>query len=106
MTGSSMNFTTLQTKFHRIGARLRAGDLGIQTFEKGVAILNVVKDDDGQESSTSPSTARTHPKSRPSTCSPATGTCTRNGEGDKRMFLCGQQPQGIGRGSLGHFSSY
>jgi hypothetical protein len=98
MTGSGMNFTALQTKFHRIGARLRAGDLGIQTFEKGVVILNVLKDDKGEEvlhvsfdpqDAPEISVLDVQPRDRHLLL------MTRNAEGEKRKFLCGFDERGF-----------
>jgi hypothetical protein len=92
MTGSGMDFTALQKKFHRIGARLRAGDLGTQTFEKGTAVLNVLKDDDGGEvfhvffdpqDAPGISVLDMQPRDRHLLL------MTRNAEGEKRKFLCG-----------------
>jgi hypothetical protein len=37
-----MDSRSLHKKFERIGARVQVGALGIQTFEKGTAILNVL----------------------------------------------------------------
>jgi hypothetical protein len=98
MTGSGMDFTALQKKFHRIGARLRTSDLGIQTFEKGTAILNVLKDDNGEEvfhvsfdqqNAPEISVLDVQPRDRHLLL------MTRNAGGEKRKFLCGFDERGF-----------
>jgi hypothetical protein len=92
MTGSGMNLTALQTRFPRIGARLRAGDLGIQTFEKGVAIPNVLKDDDGEEVFHVSFDPQDAPEISVLDVRPLDRhllLMTRNAEGEKRKFRCG-----------------
>jgi hypothetical protein len=87
-----MDFASLHKKFERIGARVQVGDLGIQTFEKGTAILNVLKDDDGEEVFH----IFIDPQDAPEICvldlQPADRhllLMTRNGDGEKRKFLMG-----------------
>jgi hypothetical protein len=98
MTGSGMDFPALHKKFARVGARLQVSDLGIQVFEKGVAILNVLKDDDGEEVFSIAIDPRDAPEISVLEVQPRDRhllLMTRNAEGEKRKFLCGFDERGF-----------
>jgi hypothetical protein len=87
-----MNFASLHKKFERIGARVQVGDLGIQTFEKGTAILNVLKNDEGEEVFHIFIDPHDAPEISILDVQPADRhllLMTRNDDGEKRKFLCG-----------------
>jgi hypothetical protein len=87
-----MNFASLHKKFERIGARVEVGDLGIQTFEKGTAILNVLKDGDGDEVFHIFIDPQDAPDISILDIQPADRhllLMTRNGDGEKRKWLIG-----------------
>jgi hypothetical protein len=87
-----MNFPSLHKKFERIGAHVQVGDLGIQTFEKGTAILNVLKNDDGEEVFHIFFDPHDRPEISVLDVQPANRhllLMTRNGDGEKRKFLIG-----------------
>jgi hypothetical protein len=92
-----MDITALQTKFHRIGARLQVRDLASQVFERGMAILNVVKDHD-EEVFYIALDPRDTPEISVLDVQPADRhllLMTRNADGEKRKFLCGFDERGF-----------
>src|SRR5262245_39658763 len=98
MTGNRMDFTSLQKKFQRMGARLRLRELlpgrrpGSATIiDSGIARLNVVTDDQGEVFEIE-ATRKQPPEISVLDVQPADRhllLLMRNAEGQKSKFLCG-----------------